>query len=135
MYENIFLLFLQIKSLPKFNINLGQFSKAYRCRLQAFANCRVMKKIIGHQFQRRRTDNFIISMLENTLLEELDFFSPRCPNEKGVCGKKQSPISFNNGSFNLDISNDLRQPIFLIERPLQNDPHIRCNKHYTHYNQ
>ena len=66
MNENILLLFSHFKSLPKLNINLGQFQKL---RLQAFANCRVMKNIMGHQFQRRRTCNFIISIFFN------DFFS------------------------------------------------------------
>ena len=73
MNENILLLFSHFKSLPKLNINLGQFQKL---RLQAFANCRVMKKIMGHQFQRRRTCNFIISIFFN------DFFLHATPQKK-----------------------------------------------------
>ena len=81
MNENILLLFSHFKSLPKLNINLGQFQKL---RLQAFANCRVMKKIMGHQFQRRRTCNFSISIFFN------DFFLHATQKKKRIFGMVKS---------------------------------------------
>ena len=81
MNENILLLFSHFKSLPKLNINLGQFQKL---RLQAFANYRVMKKIMGNQFQRRRTCNFSISIFLN------DFFLHATQKKKRIFGMVKS---------------------------------------------